>query len=259
MSTILPRLIAVAVATATLTATPALAQDIYGTARGWTIRSEAPGGSYAGCFMTRSEQGFDLMLGQSHGNWYIAFPWDSAPGSTHHAVIDVDRYSDQLTLVNENGLIGSEIGAAMAHAIGQGNAFTISIDGTSYSLSLHGTAAAIAKVEECDTNQGVAPTAATGVENDAYNLGAGCPAAGTVRSPAGGAYSGIDMRNQSDMALTVYHLDDQGQPNEVGAMLPGQDLVLDWAEGHYFIARDFGGTCHGGVMQSGQSGAYQIR
>ncbi len=82
-------------------------------------------------------------------------------------------------------------------------------------------------------------------------MGAGCPAYGTVRSIDSQDAGDVTFVNRSDRAVNLYWLDLQGNNVEMGGMVPDESIALTSNAGHRFIAKDFSGTCLGGVWEVG--------
>ncbi|SPF80316.1 VHL beta domain-containing protein [Pseudoprimorskyibacter insulae] len=227
---------------------PAVTTTHYDTARDWTVHAEQNAHGFAGCAMTRGP-GFDLSLARFGGAWTLRFPFNAPDGTRITADMDLDRASALADLTVLNGVAEGEIGESWVEGIALGRRFFVSLGGPQSRISLSGTAAAITKVEECDMNFGVVPVAQTAVENDALRPGPNCPAMGSMRSPNLQDLGNITFINQTDAAINLYWLDFNGMPQEMGGLLPGDIARFNSVAGHYWLARDVHGTCHGGTIE----------
>ena len=228
----------------------------YADVRGWLVSATNDAQGFAGCWAAPTGQGSMVALALIRGSWEI---WVSsiATSGFEGGTITVDgSVTDaQFGFFAESGAYAA-ITPPLVRAIAQGSRLQISINNDlSGSWSLSGSAAAITKVEECAARSGqiAAPatasgTAAGGVESDALRMGSGCPAAGAAASGSNGTPAQVVFVNMTDRAVTVYWLDFAGMPVEYAGLLPGESQAMDtWAE-HRWLAKDFDGTCYGGVI-----------
>lgn len=255
------RLAACAVTSLTFAAT-AFAQDMahYGDARGWSVVSFSNGGAFVGCGMHRPTQNGGFGLVNENGNWLLTFPASLPNGAVMEMYLEVDRASFPLNATVYDGEAQAYLTPQAADAIARGRHMETNYHGLVQTYSLKGTTAGKLKVEECIARRGnvyavtapapsPSPAAPQVVENDAYRLGAGCPAPGSFRSPDAQDWGDITFVNRSSQAVTLYWLDLSGQPVEITGLLPGESNLINSTAGHYFIAKDFQGSCHGGVIE----------
>lgn len=86
-------------------------------------------------------------------------------------------------------------------------------------------------------------------EPDRYDA---CPApapGAAVRSPATRTPELVTFHNRSQVPLTVYWYDFDGNPQEMFQVRPGVRIDANTYSGHLFVARDALGGCYGGVLQ----------
>ncbi|MBR9763275.1 MAG: hypothetical protein GYB53_07075 [Rhodobacteraceae bacterium] len=235
--------------------------------RGWTVMSEHRGNQFVGCVAETWQDGNRFALGYEGGTYALAF--EGAPSHELYALVDVDRYSFQVVIQQDgaaNYFIMEPDLAAQFRAGRQMRIEVNSVAGTQYhALDLVGTTAVSLKLQECQEVRGitmpspeqanVVPRNQQGqvVESDAYRFGAGCPVLGAVRSVNAGGAGQIHFRDESfgqRGAVTIYWLDFDGNPVEMAGLLPGETVTIDTTVGHVFIAKDFQGTCHGGVYDA---------
>ncbi|MBB4305243.1 putative membrane protein [Rhodobium orientis] len=149
-----------------------------------------------------------------------------------------------------------------------GRVFGVRLGGRERRWSLNGSAAALSAAEDCVAQNGgparrpklkrfempnartaaPEPRAEPPVMRNAARSGAGCPAPGAMPSPSSDVRRQVRFTNRADQAVNIYWLDSGGTPVEFAALMPGETTTLDSFSGHRWIARDFQGRCHGGVM-----------
>jgi len=251
----------VAVMMAATTGSAAADETFYGETRGWTTVALGDNGRFTGCAATIARDGGTWGFGQHvSGQWRLAF---GAPGlhGAQPVTIDIDRATFPYHTAEGDGTnLYVSVDAASLDAVRRGNRMTVTLgNGQTANMTLAGTAAAMLKVQECVQNGGRPPAAggtlpavpggaAAAVENDALRGGAGCPDFRRWASLGSNTPAVLTVTNRSDRALTLYWIDFNGQPQEYAGTLPGETLQLDTYASHRWLARDFGGTCVGGVM-----------
>jgi hypothetical protein len=253
------------------------AEKPYATVKGWAvIINTNADGSHNRCIMSLGKGEEMLRLALTPTGWSLSVP---GLGSTRPLPGGFGFDGGQTTPIDFS--VDTKKGARAWFSISPADvdrmraSSTIEVDIGKYSLQwpLTGSAAAITKVEECaakfgpKANANNAPSAGAGlmkkrvrsddtasepaaapaVEDDAFRLGAMCPAAGSFRSLQLSDPATATFMNRSDRALTVYWLNFEGNPVEYAATLPGESVTLDTYAAHAWIAKDFDGTCVGGV------------
>lgn len=245
--------IAAALAALVYSGATAQAEDYadYGTARGWAVQAVSMDGSFLRC--EAMEESTVFMLTLSNEGWMVTI--DALPGTPAEAVgmIDIDRASFPATFYPlSDGRYGAFLDGGMAEAIREGSHTVLEVGGQITEGPLTGSAAAMGKLEECVQNGGVAgATAATApgaVDSDADRMDATCPDPRQFASPESHEMARIEFANRSDIAISIYWIDFAGQLVEYAATLPGESVTLDSYVGHAWLAKDFNGTCHGGVL-----------
>lgn len=243
-------------------ATAAAAQDFdvtpYGTTRGWQVDSLTDGSGFLGCAGSVEQGPGFLILAKTRDGWMLRVPTRNTEGFDG-AVIEIDGYKiDSQVGYTPEGAGEAYLDAGAIPRLANGSRLTVAINNdqtTKWALS--GSAAMITKVEECYSRKGKAPQQAAAkpaapapaaVESDALRMGAACPAVGEVRSGGNTTPAQVTFQNAADMAISIYWLDFNGTPVEYAGLLPGDSYSVDtWTE-HYWLAKDFDGTCHGGVI-----------
>ncbi|MBV0911596.1 hypothetical protein [Anianabacter salinae] len=240
------------------------AKPYFNNVRGWNVVAFIDNGRHAGCGMERPSGAFDFGLGRENGAWFLLFPSNAQDGATSSAIIDLDRYSEDFQLVSRMGLWGAPLPETWVRQIAGGSSMVVTMNNRQFPMSLSGTSAAILKVEECDARQGggmaVAvpavpqpmprPLVQPPVESDAARMGAGCPVYGSFRSPDLQDYARVTFYNTRPHAVTVYWLDHAGHTVEIAPLLGGESSTIDTTAGAYFLAKNFEGTCFGGVIEA---------
>ncbi len=262
------------VATSMAAALPALAEQYseapYGAARGWSVVAVLHDGNYTRCSALAPDGGMTIDL--SAEGWWLTVP-HLPPAQQHDGSVDVDRYSFETTFFPlDNGGFGSPMEPGLVKTLKSGKLLIVNAGGMSTQHSLAGSTAAMLKVQECANNAGerpdgfsasapaaVAPAPAP-VESDASNMGAGCPAYGSVVSPASSTPAPVTFVNRADQAVTIYWIGFDGQINEYAGTLPGESVTFDSYVGHNWLAKDFDFTCRGGVLSVAPGGStFEIR
>ena len=231
--------------------------------RGWQVDALSDDQGFFACAGMSGEQkdGY-LAVMQTRDGWMLRVPTEQTE-SFEGALVTIDgREIDSQIGFFPEGAGHIALADQAVDWIAQGSRLKVAVNNdltTNWVLS--GSAAMVTKVTECYKRKGVVKTAAPAkpkppkkvapkvVENDALRSGQDCPEIGSVASYASDTASNIQFYNASDVAITLYWLDFDGNPVEYAALLPGEDYVVDtWAE-HFWLARDFEGTCRGGVIQ----------
>lgn len=238
----------------------AMAQDFdaapYAAVKGWQVDALSNDQGFLGCAGSSQQAEGYLILMRTADGWKVRVP-STQTESYAGALITIDgrRIESQAGFAPE-GAAELLITDQAAGWIANGAALTVEVDGdqtTSWVLS--GSAAMIGKVNECYAGQGLAPAKtaapapAANVDSDALRMGADCPAVGEVVSGGNTTAANVTFYNASDVAVSLYWLDFNGMPVEYAGLLPGEQYVVDTWTGHYWLAKDFDGNCHGGVIQ----------
>lgn len=226
---------------------------------GWQVDSLTDGQGFPGCSgIMRQDEGFLTVL-QTRDGWLLRFPpnrtdyHDGALVSIEGDVID----SQAGFLPKGAGHINISYQAVAWNAQASWLKNAINGDMTT-TWRLNRPAAVIGMVEECYQNRGVVPavkaTATTPVvtgtvEYVALHNGADCPAIGGLASGSNGTPAHVTFANVSEVGITLYWLDYTGQPIEYAVLLPGDTFDVDTWANHYWLALDFQGTCHGGLIR----------
>lgn len=230
--------------------------------RGWTVYSVEHNGGFDFCYadmLNSTRLAFDgrqWLVGQNSNGL-------SGPGFVSVGKADADVFWERVDDIWSVAFITH----GMLDQIKRGSTLTIEIGGTIWDHPLTGSTAAALKVQECANNGGVLPVAkptapaprvAAPIESDAHRMGAGCPVLGTVKSMGNGGPTTVDFwitQNPNRGAVSIYWLDGNGMPVEMPLPNDQGHLNLNSTVGHHFIAKDFGGTCYGGVMTAGPGGS----
>ncbi|OWU83713.1 hypothetical protein ATO6_17815 [Oceanicola sp. 22II-s10i] len=247
---------------------------VYGQARGWTIYSTTAYGEYSGCRMERGG-GFDFSLTRNVGYWTFSLPVSLPQDTLADVILDIDRYSFDLRMIaSSSGELTARIDPALVQRIAQAGVIQVVVNGASHGLSASGTQAAISKIGECDDRRGRTAAAAPapsprlpdrnaqpgikpvpphiripGGDSDAYKMGTGCPAVGSVKSPNLQDWGNITFVNRSDRAVLIYWLDYDGLPVEMAGLGRNEQIYINSTAGHFFVAKDSDFACHGGVIE----------
>jgi hypothetical protein len=243
----------------------ALAEEIYcGEARDWTTVSFVERGQFRSCIASITRDGVTWgMEMQADGLWQIVLAVPGLYGATD-VELDISRASMPATPAYADGAnLFIPVDWTVIDAVQAGSYMTITeAGGISATVSLAGSAAAAGKIDECVARRGVAPRSAPArapapapkaavVENDALRPGYNCVDFRAVHTgPGSSDPTTIRFINEAGRALTVYWLDYDGIPQEMAALLPGESADLNSYEGHLFVARDFDGTCVGGLLEA---------
>jgi hypothetical protein len=238
---------------------PMRTSEFYGETRGWTVQKEYDGGSYMGCTMRRGP-GFDMSLALYEGQWFLSFPFMAANGTQVMMDMDMDRASNVMPMDVYDNIASGAVDPGWVEGIASARNYFVNLPGGSREISMSGTAAAILKVKECAGVVATPAPAAQVIENDAYRPGLNCPVIGSVKSPNVQDWGDVTFINLFDAAITLYWLDANGAPQEKAGLLPGERIKFVSNAGHYWLARDFQGTCHGGTIEVGFGDTfYEIR
>lgn len=234
----------------------------YGTARGWLVQSVATDGDFMRCEAMKADVVF--MLSYSVEGWTVTVDAVNGNPTEAQGMIDIDRASFPATFYQmDDGRYGAFLDEGAAGALRAGSYVVLDVGGQITEGPLVGSAAAMGKLEECQARAGAgggssaaaAPAPVAPAESDATRLGAGCPAFGMFASVPSDQPAHAIFVNQSDVAVSIYWIDFDGQIVEYGATLPGETWEVDTWSGHFWLAKDFDGTCHGGmhVATAGQN------
>lgn len=231
----------------------------YAEVKGWQVDSlkDAPSGTFLGCMASSEQPSGYLMVGQMVWGWLVRVPADKTEGYEGGVIaVDGKAVDSQFGFAPE-GAGEANISDEMVPQIGNGTALTTKINGEApVTWRLEGSGAMIGKVKECFTNNGVAPggkaptstPAPAAVDSDALRMGKDCPKLGEWRSGGNTTPAHVTFVNGADLAVSVYWLDFEGKPVEYAGLLPGESYSVDTWTDHYWLAKDFDGTCHGGVI-----------
>lgn len=226
-------------------------EDFYASVRGWNVVAVSDDGWFAGCGMSRPTNGFDFALFHSVGGWEILVPTNRRANSRVMFDMDIDRASYEVSGLSDGVIASAVIERYLVKNIARGRKLSFTMDGQFHLTSLHGTTAAILKVEECVANNGnpprPEPRAQPPIESDTARMGMGCPAYGSYRSPNVQDRSDVEFVNFVDHAVTVYWIDFDGNNVEMASLLPGESVRFGSYAGHHWIFKDFNATCFGGV------------
>lgn len=221
------------------------------TTPGWTVDAV-----FAAEYFGRCEASSDhgVTLGYSADGWDVAVPMPEW-GAPTPGILGVDKADQQVTWALTDYRATTMVTQDWMGLIAQGRQMTTQIgQAPAEYWELAGAREALNKVVDCWNAGGVAPgTAAVPVppqpaEDDASRLGTGCPAWGTVQSPASNTPSRVTFVNGVDHAVSVYWIGFDGTLTEYAGLLPGETYVVDSYAGHMWLAKDFDATCFGGVL-----------
>lgn len=140
---------------ATLPALPVLAQQgprfedgtFYAEVRGWTVTQGT-----MGCTAYHADSPSIYLNTPPAGGWQLAFPYPTQDTLDLPAVIDVDKYSFEDTLYGDGQYLYASFDLPLRKAVGEGNVLFVEAGSTQIRIDLHGTTAALLKVEECWMN-----------------------------------------------------------------------------------------------------------
>ncbi len=235
----------------------------YSDTRGWEVRMS----QNTGCIAT-SPIGSDIatmMVLVPAGNFELVLPTAAPSGAEIPVTLDIDRYSFTDSFYAEDGFAHGVFDTPLREAMAKGRNMTILHDGESFFLPLEGTTAALLKLQECWYDL-VQPSANTSRELPVALPSRGdktsaapavaatqsvkaCPAPGSVASPDVQDWGDITFENRSGVPLTIYWLDWNGQPQNMGTLEVGQNTAITSRASHLFLATDAFGFCHGGVIE----------
>lgn len=239
-----------------------LAQDFdaspYATVKGWQVDVLSNDQGFLGCAgSVQQAQGYLIVMRTAQDGWKLRVP-SSQTESYAGALITIDSHAiDSQAGFTPEGAAELLITETAVGWIANGSRLKIEVnDDLTTQWALSGSAAMIGKINECFAGQGQAPkktaakpAAPAAVDSDALRMGADCPAVGAVVSGGNATPAQVTFYNATDVAVSLYWLDFNGVPVEYAGLLPGDEYVVDtWSE-HFWLAKDFDGTCHGGVIQ----------
>lgn len=147
---------------------PAISESAYGEARDWSVRAAFAGGTFAYCVAAYASDGYDVLLGWDAQQWQVVVPVSARPDWEGTLDVDGRGWGNG----GGNNMSGTAIGDRTIAWLGmseldgirQGSQAVLGVGKVDYAFPLKGSAAAIAKVEECVQNAGAVPArqAATG-------------------------------------------------------------------------------------------------
>lgn len=228
----------------------------YGKAKGWAVQSVSVDGNFMRCEAMKDDVVF--MLSYSSEGWVVTV--DALPGNPGEAAgsIEIDRASFPTTFYQlSDGRYGAFLDDGAAQALRAGSYVVLEVSGQVTEGPLVGSAAAMGKLEECLGNGGEAQAKASDgtaapapqpVESDAARMDATCPNPRDFVSPASDQAAPIEFVNKSDIAISIYWIDFDGQLQEYAGTLPGESVTLESYVGHTWLAKDFNGTCHSSIL-----------
>lgn len=226
----------------------------YSRTRGWDVHSATLDGQFSYCFAEKSFGGTRSRIGTDGGQWQYAVEFLNGPPFIKQAIFEVDGRRISTSAHSDGSWTFFWLGMAEVDTLKRGNTVIFDIGRASMDFSLSGSTAAILKVQECMTTRGdrrkaVAPKPKPmPIESDAHRLAGNCPVLGVSANGHGPAtVEFIDTKSSMGPALTLYWVDFNGNPTEMGIFLDGP-IRLDSSASHRFIAKDFSGTCFGGMM-----------
>jgi VHL beta domain len=260
-------------------------EKLYSSVRGWNVVATGENGTFVGCGMIRPQDRFAMVLLQSSSySWELGFTTTAPAGRNVTIDMDIDRASDVMLGVSNGTFAGGQIHQGWVDALASGKRLSVQMDGYSTDVSLRGTTAAILKVTECvdrynvagtfyanlsgtsqESGQAIpqpqAPRVIAPMEDDTARMGEGCPVYGSYRSPNSQDWAGVEFVNLTDRAITVYWIDYDGRNVDMAGLAPNESIGFDSYAGHYWIAKDFGAKCYGGLMmaQTDRQSRYEIR
>ncbi|NUB44309.1 hypothetical protein GEU84_007935 [Fertoebacter nigrum] len=243
-----------------LAGTAAAAQDFdiqpyAANVRGWQVDVLSDDQGFLACSGISPQQAHGFLgVMQTRDGWMLRVPSDRSE-SWDGAVVTIDgRVIDSQVEFQPEGAGHIGISEAAVGWIAQGSRLKVAMNGDQTTdWRLDGSAAMVGKVRECFARKAGRPTVAITapapvVESDALRPGAGCPRMCSVVSTSNDTPATVQFYNASDVAITLYWLDFTGLPVEYAGLLPRDDFTVNtWAE-HRWLARDFQGVCHGGVI-----------
>lgn len=239
-------------ALAALCALPAAARTTlpYANLPGWTVVVNQGSDGYVSCSARYATGPGTLEIEARRGKWRLQVPSFHDDGTTTGRLI-LDSAKFNVDLISNNGTATLTLPDGLAASLATAASVAVKQDGfDKITWFLKGNSAAISTLAECDRRQGRPGTAANPKppESDAARLGGGCPAWGKERSPASNQPATAKFANKSDRALTVYWLGFDGSVQGYAGLVPGESTEIPSFVGHKWIAKDFTGSCVGGVM-----------
>ncbi|MCW2308602.1 VHL beta domain-containing protein [Rhodobium gokarnense] len=258
------------------TAPASAASERFARVGDWIVFAVFRNGDFRACrARLHSRTAGDLIFSHDGRIWRVG-----VPGTGSSTKIAGDLFVDDLAQFADfagspNGKrAGTRVGDAFIDEVRAGRVFGVSLGGRERRWSLNGSAAALSAAEDCVARYGgpverpklkrfempnargarSEPRAARPMANNAARPGPGCPDFGAMASPSSDVGRQVRFTNRADQAVNIYWLDAGGTPVEFAALMPGETTALDSFSGHHWIARDFQGRCHGGVMTVGNGG-----
>lgn len=226
----------------------------YGQARDWAVSAVKVEGTFARCAAENPNVGFALE--NSTEGYTLVLSGPPSNPTEYKAYLDISPKSFSVTFYpTADGRYITFLEPKLLNAIKGGQKIAYYMDGGEVTVwPLAGATAALLKLQECverGGEGGIAAPAAVApapVESDAARLGAGCPAPGAQISPRSTTPAKATFVNKSDQAVSIYWIDFKGQIQEMGATLPGETFEAKTFAGHFWLAKDFDGKCHGGIF-----------
>ena len=136
----------------------------YGQTRGWDVRAAYDNGRFAYCVAEYAQDGYDVLVGWDNLQWQIAVPIQSRPDWEGELTIDGRGYGNgggaNMSGTSANGWTIAWPGMSEIEGFTKGSNAMLSVGKFDYPFPLHGSAAAVLKVEECVQRGGRAAAAA---------------------------------------------------------------------------------------------------
>ncbi|EAQ10844.1 von Hippel-Lindau disease tumor suppressor protein [Maritimibacter alkaliphilus HTCC2654] len=120
-------------------------------------------------------------------------------------------------------------------------------------FSLKGSNAMTKQTYDCFQNPTSMPSSVAAMSSP-RGQGAGCPAAGSVRSGNSGQTATLHIANSSFRPLKIFWIDQNGQRQFYQDLAHGQDYQQPTYLTHKWIAVDQNGDCVDGVLEASQPG-----
>ena len=240
----------------------------------WVVFAVIREGEFRACrARLRSRAAGGALIFTYNGRiWRVGVPGTGNPGKVEGDLF-VDDFSQFADFASPNGKRAvTRVDDAFIDEVRAGRIFGARLGGQERRWSLNGSAAALSAAEDCVAQHGgpvqrrklkrfempnartaePEPQAEPSAMRDAAPSGGGCPDFGAMASPSSDARQQVRFTNRADQAINIYWLDTDGTPVEFAALMPGETTTLESFSGHNWIARDFQGRCHGGVMTVGE-------
>ena len=126
----------------------------YGEARGWTVGlGHSPAGVPIYCAATSGPDWSQMTIGYATSQWQLILPVTSRPG--WEGTLTIDGQSTSVSGTAVDGWTIVWLAAWEVEALMQGSQLRVQMDNQVYARPLTGSAAAILKVDECATRNGL--------------------------------------------------------------------------------------------------------